>query len=92
MEVEVPTNGRFLVRSVETFDQPQYKTYDVLIDGEVVHERRFRRTADGEGSLSYQFLVEAPDASADGVVTLRFQDVEADYDPSIADVWVIPVD
>jgi alpha-L-rhamnosidase len=41
----VPTDGRFLLRSVETFDSPQFKTYDVLLDGEVVHERRFRRTA-----------------------------------------------
>jgi len=90
MEVEVPTDGRFLLRSVETFDSPQFKTYDVLVDGEVVHERRFRRTAGGQGSLSYQFLVEEPAASADGVVTLRFQDVGADYDPSIADLWVIP--
>ena len=90
MQVEVPTDGRFLLRSVETFDSPQFKTYDVLVDGEVVHERRFRRTAGGQGSLSYQFLVEEPAASADGVATLRFQDVGADYDPSIADLWVIP--
>ena len=90
MQVEVPTEGRFLLRSVETFDSPQFKTYDVLVDGEVVHERRFRRTAGGQGSLSYQFLVEEPAASADGVATVRFQDVGADYDPSIADLWVIP--
>jgi alpha-L-rhamnosidase len=90
MEVAVPTDGRFLLRSVETFDGPQFKTYDVLVDGEVVHERRFRRATGGPGSLSYQFLVEESAASADGVVTLRFQDVDADYDPSIADVWVIP--
>ncbi|HET6625544.1 MAG TPA: NEW3 domain-containing protein, partial [Nocardioidaceae bacterium] len=91
MDVAVPTDGRFLLRSVETFDQPQLKTYDVLVDGEVVHERRYQRTSGGQGALSYQFLVDEPAASADGVVTVRFQDVEADYDPSIADLWVIPV-
>lgn len=91
MNVEVPTAGEFLLRSVETFDSPQFKTYDVLVDGEVVHERRYHRTAGGQGSLSYQFLVDEPTASADGIVTVRFQDVDADYDPSIADLWVIPV-
>ncbi|HET6668370.1 MAG TPA: family 78 glycoside hydrolase catalytic domain, partial [Intrasporangium sp.] len=92
MDVQVPTDGRFLLRSVETFDSPQFKTYDVIVDGEVVHERRFRRAAGGQGSLSYQFLVDEPAPSSDGVVTIRFQDVGADYDPSIADLWVIPVD
>ena len=91
MDVEVPTDGRFILRSVETFDQAQLKTYDVLVDGEVVHERRYQRTAAGQGSLSYQFLVDEPAASVDGVVTVRFQDVGADYDPSIADLWVIPI-
>ena len=91
MDVEVPTDGRFLLRSVETFDQPQLKTYDVVVEGNVAHERRFQRTVSGQGSLTYQFLVEEPAASADGVVTVRFQDVGADYDPSIADLWVIPL-
>jgi len=91
MDVEVPTDGRFLLRSVETFDSAQLKTYDVLVDGEVVYERRYQRTAGGQGSLSYQFLVDEPALSADGVVTVRFQDVGADYDPSIADLWVIPI-
>ncbi len=29
--------------------------------------------------------------TADGTVRLRFQDVDGGYDPSIADVWILPV-
>jgi hypothetical protein len=29
--------------------------------------------------------------TADGKVRIRFQDVPGDYDPSIADVWVVPL-
>ena len=89
-ELAVPVGQPFLMRAVETYDQAQLKTYDVLVDGKVVHERRHRRTAGGMGSLSYQFLVDEPALTADGTVTVRFQDVGADYDPSIADVWSIP--
>jgi hypothetical protein len=89
-DLAVPSDGPFLIRAVETFDQAQLKTYDVLVDGEAVHERRFQRTEGGAGSLSYQFLVDRPELTADGTVRVRFQDVGADYDPSIADVWSLP--
>ncbi|HYH34642.1 MAG TPA: family 78 glycoside hydrolase catalytic domain [Nocardioides sp.] len=90
LDLAVPTTGPVLIRAVETFDQAQLKTYDVVLDGEVVHERRYRRTEGGMGSVSYQFLVDRPDLTSDGIVRLRFQDVGADYDPSIADVWSLP--
>jgi hypothetical protein len=91
MDLTVPAGEAFVLRMVETFDSPQLKTYDVLLDGVVVHERRFRRTAGGQGSLSYQFVVEPSAETADGMVRIRFQDVGADYDPSIADLWSVPV-
>ncbi|TNC43564.1 hypothetical protein [Mumia zhuanghuii] len=43
----------------------------------------------GEGTQTYQVLVDRPDLTADGVVRVRFQDTGADYDPSIADVWTL---
>ena len=89
-DLSVPADGPFLIRAVETFDQAQLKTYDVIVDGVVVHERRFRRTEGGMGSVSYQFLVDRPALTSDGTVRVRFQDVGADYDPSIADVWSLP--
>ena len=91
MDLAVPAGERFVLRMVETYDQAQLKTYDVLIDGVVAHERRYRRTAGGIGSLSYQFVVEPSAATADGKIRVRFQDVGMDYDPSIADVWSVPV-
>jgi hypothetical protein len=88
-DLRVPAGEPFVLRAVETYDSAQLKTYDVLVDGEKVHERAYRRAAGGHGSLSFQFVVDEP--SADGVVRVRFQDTGADYDPSIADVWSVPL-
>ncbi|HEX7188637.1 MAG TPA: NEW3 domain-containing protein, partial [Actinomycetes bacterium] len=93
-DLAVPKGEPFILRSVETYDQAQFKTYDVLVDGITVEQRRYRRTAGGMASLSYQFVVDeaaAVAATEDGVVRVRYQDVDADYDPSIADVWATPV-
>ncbi|HTE62509.1 MAG TPA: family 78 glycoside hydrolase catalytic domain, partial [Solirubrobacteraceae bacterium] len=90
LDLRVPAGEPFILRSVETYDQAQLKTYDVLVDGVRVHERAHRRTAGGAGSLSYQFVVDEPALTQDGVVRVRFQDVGQDHDPSIADVWATP--
>jgi hypothetical protein len=87
-DVEVP-QGPFLLRAVETYDQAQLKTYDGVMDGEVVHERRHERQAGGLGPVTYHFRVD--DGPADGTATVRFQHVGADYDPSIDNLWVIPL-
>ncbi|MCC2592005.1 family 78 glycoside hydrolase catalytic domain [Tessaracoccus sp. OS52] len=90
-DVVVPEGQPFVLRAVETYDQAQRKTYDVSIDGVVVHQRRYQRTAGGVGTVIYQFEVDGATPGPDGTVRVRFQDVEADYDPSIADVWVLPL-
>jgi hypothetical protein len=90
-DVAVPTEGAFVVRAIETFDGPTRKTYDVLADGRVVHQQDLKRSVGGQGTITYQFVVDEADLSADGTVRLRFQDTGADSDPSIADVWVVPV-
>ncbi|PJJ57594.1 alpha-galactosidase-like protein [Mumia flava] len=90
-DVAVPSAGRFVVRMVETFDGARRKTYDVLIDGEVAHSVDLTRTAGGEGTVTHQFVVEPSDLTADGTVRMRFADTGADYDPSIADVWAVPL-
>ncbi|MEE6282516.1 family 78 glycoside hydrolase catalytic domain [Georgenia sp. MJ170] len=87
-DLEVPAGEPFVLRSIETYDMAQLKDYTVSIDGEVVHERAHRRSDGGAGTVSYQFVVEPSDATADGVVRVRFQDTGTGYDPSIADVWV----
>ncbi|HTH05380.1 MAG TPA: alpha-L-rhamnosidase C-terminal domain-containing protein, partial [Ilumatobacteraceae bacterium] len=89
-DVAVPKGEPFVVRAVETFDGARAKTYDISADGEAVFEQRYTRTAGGTGTMTYQFLVDDDDITADGTVRLRFQDVDGGYDPSIADVWVLP--
>lgn len=90
-DVAVPEGEAFVVRAVETFDGARAKTYDVSADGETVFEQRYTRTEGGTGTMTYQFLVDDDDITADGSVRLRFQDVDGGYDPSIADVWILPV-
>ena len=91
LDAAVPATGRFVVRIVETFDGARRKTYDVLLDGKVAHSVDLTRTAGGEGTIVHQFVVDPSAATADGTVRMRFQDTGADYDPSVADVWVVPV-
>ena len=91
LDLRVPAGEPFVLRAVETYDSAQLKTYDVLVDGVRVHERAYQRTAGGQGSLSFQFVVDEPELTTDGVVRVRFQDTGADYDPSIADVWASPL-
>lgn len=90
-DVTVPVGEPFVVRAVETFDGARAKTYDVSADGVTVFEQRYARTEGGAGTMTYQFLVDDTDISADGTVRLRFQDVDGGYDPSIADVWILPL-
>ncbi len=82
-----------MLRAVETYDRAQLKDYDILVDGVVVHSRSYQRAEGGVGALSYQVLVDRADLTADGKVRVRFQeDAEGrNYDPSIADVWSLPV-
>ncbi|WP_243842820.1 family 78 glycoside hydrolase catalytic domain [Mumia sp. ZJ430] len=91
MDLAVPAGKAFVLRAIETYDGARRKTYDIVVDGEVVHAHDARRTEDGAGTQTYQVLVDRPDLTADGVVRVRFQDTGADYDPSIADVWSLPV-
>lgn len=91
MDVAVPASGAFVVRVIETFDGARRKTYDVRLDGQVAHSVDLVRTAGGQGSIVHQFLVEPSALTSDGKVRMRFQDTLADYDPSVADVWVVPV-
>jgi len=92
-DLAVPPGRPFVLRAVETYNQAQLKDYDVLVDGVLVHPRAYQRTAGGEGTVSYQILVDRADLTADGSVRVRFQeDAEGrNYDPSIADVWSLPV-
>ena len=91
-DLKVTPGKPFVLRAVETYNQPQIKDYDIHVDGVLIHPRSYRRTAAGEGTVAYQVLVHRADLTADGTVRVRFEeDSEGrNYDPSIADVWSVP--
>ncbi|MEV0155792.1 family 78 glycoside hydrolase catalytic domain [Micromonospora sp. NPDC050686] len=90
-DLAVEPGRPFVLRAVETYDQAQLKDYEVVVDGAVMHSRSYRRTAGGAGTVSFQFVVDLPEATQDGIVRVRFRDTGEGYDPSIADVWSMPV-
>jgi hypothetical protein len=91
LDLKVPAGQAFVLRAIETYGSEQLKTYDVLIDGKPAVQRRFERTASGSGAVTYQFVVQPSEDTADGRVRIRFQDVAGGFDPSIADLWAVPM-
>lgn len=87
-DLAVTPGEPFLVRAIETYDMAQTKEYDVLVNGQLVHQRLHARTA-GLGTVTYQFVVDDVALTESGTVRIRFQNNEfgRNYDPSIADVW-----
>ena len=91
-DLAVEPGKPFVLRAVETYDRAQTKRYKIYVDGEEVVLRTHRRTA-GAGTETYELVVPAALAAADGTVRVTFenQDDAAYYDPSIADVWTRPL-
>ena len=90
-DLKVTAGEPFVLRAVETYDKPQTKKYKVYVDGQVVATRLFSHTG-GEGTETYELLVGASHATG-GTVRVKFENLDdhAFYDPSIADVWSLPV-
>ncbi|WP_308798501.1 family 78 glycoside hydrolase catalytic domain [Agromyces silvae] len=89
-DMAVVAGEPFAIRAIETYDRAQTKRYKVYIDGEEAHLRQYSHTT-GVGTETFEFVApETPDASS---VRVRFetQDDHSFYDPSIADVWTLPV-
>lgn len=90
-DLAVTPGEPFLVRALETYDRAHTKEYDVYVDGVLVHQRNFTRSA-GLGTELYQFLVSDPEAiDNDGTVRIRFQNnpYGRNYDASLAEVWAV---
>ncbi|MDA0164054.1 family 78 glycoside hydrolase catalytic domain [Solirubrobacter ginsenosidimutans] len=89
-DVSVVKDSAFVLRVVETYDRAQTKRYKVYVDGQEVLLRTFSRGSGG--TETYEFVVPAARATDDRV-RIRFenQDDPAFYDPSIADVWTLPL-
>ncbi|WP_370614355.1 family 78 glycoside hydrolase catalytic domain [Mumia qirimensis] len=91
-DLAVTPGEAFVIRAVETYDKAQTKRYKVYVDGKEVLLRTHVRTA-GAGTETYELVVPAELAAADGTVRVKFenQNDSAYYDPSIADVWTRPL-
>ena len=79
-----------MLRVIETYDRAQTKRYKIYVDGQEVLLRTFSRGSGG--TETYEFVVPAARATDDRVrIKFENQDDPAFYDPSIADVWTLPV-
>lgn len=94
-DVAIEKGQPFLIRGLETYDKAQTKDYIITVDGVVVNNRTIVRTENSVGTMFYQVLVDDPAVLDAGTVTVRMQKSDAGpsfYDPSVADVWILPVD
>lgn len=90
-DMKVVPGEDFLIRATETYDRAQTKRYKIYVDGVEVTERVFDH-ATGVGTETFEFLVDAS-LAVDDTVRIKFetQDNHSFYDPSIADVWTLPL-
>lgn len=95
-EVAVEPGQPFLVRMRETFDKATTKEFNLYVDDVLAGRHTLTRVQDTVGWMAHQVEVSSAAAlagTADGRVRLKFEfptDATA-YDPSIADVWVLPL-
>ena len=89
-----------MLRNVETYSGPYTKKYDIYVDDVLVREHVLPRAEGGEGYKVYDFPVTDPAAlaaTADGKARIRYEyrlgTLASDgfFDPSIADLWVLPL-
>jgi len=92
-DLAVTPNEPFLIRGIETFDLTQTKSYDIIVNGTTVNERIYHHVENAPGLATYQVLV--PDdgtLTSTGKVTIRMRfNGKGTHDPSLADVWTLPV-
>lgn len=88
-DMKVTPNQPFVLRAVETYDGPQTKSYDILVNGTLVASRLHSETKGG--LVRFQQLVSDPSLTSSGTVsiTMRYNG-QAGYDPSISDAWTLP--
>ncbi|WP_022891047.1 family 78 glycoside hydrolase catalytic domain [Agromyces subbeticus] len=93
-DVAIEQGQPFLIRARETYDKAQTKDYIITVDGTVVDNRTIVRTENTVGTMDYQVLVDDPALTDATSVTVRMQKTQTGqqlYDPSVADVWILPV-
>jgi hypothetical protein len=96
VQLDVPVGKPFVLRDIETFDGARTKKYNIYVDGTLVKTQLVPRTESGQGTKTYDALIDAP-AVLDGdggSVRVKFEyplDASGFFDPSIADLWVLGV-
>lgn len=93
--VDVPAGEPFGIRMIETFDGARTKEFNLYVDDVPLGRYVVRRTQGGLGWLAHDLLVDDPAAlaaTADGKarIKIEFPTDPTDYDPSVADLWVLP--
>ncbi len=96
VQVDVPAGKPFVLRDIETFDAARTKKYNVYVDGTQVLTQLVPRTESGQGTKTYDALIDDPDVlnGDGGSVRVKFEyplDASGFFDPSIADLWVLGV-
>nr|WP_246087022.1 alpha-L-rhamnosidase C-terminal domain-containing protein [Nocardioides humi] len=95
VEVAVPAGEPFLIRNVETYDGARTKKYNVYVDDVLVKTQLVPRSESGAGIKVYDLVVDDPAVlPADGTARIKYEyplDASGYYDPSLADMWVLPL-
>jgi len=93
-EVAVEPGKPFIGLVRETYDGARTKKYNVYVDDVLKDQLVVPRAESGAGALLHQFVIADPGAgAADGKVRIKFEfpaDAAGFYDPSIADLWILP--
>lgn len=92
-EMSVEAGKPFWLQATETYDaNPQQKSYRVFVNDNLVETRLNVRDLQQEGTAAYRLLIPASVVTSD-TVTVRFQSLSnPDFaDPSLADVWAVPL-
>ena len=93
VDLAVTKDKAFVLQGIETYNgDPQQKSYLVWVDGELVTTRLNVRDLRQEGTAEYRVTIPAEYVTAN-TVTVRFQSrSNPDFaDPSLADIWAIPL-
>ncbi len=97
-EFDVPKGRAFALRLRETFDGAKTKEFNLYADDVFVGRYEVPRTASGNGTIAHQLIIDSQDVldrTGDGKARLKFEfptDPKAgNFDPSIADAWVLEV-
>jgi alpha-L-rhamnosidase len=96
VQLDVPPGQPFVLRDIETFDGARTKKYNVYVDGTLVKTQLVPRTETGQGTKTYDALIDDPAVleGDGGSVRVKFEyplDASGFFDPSIADLWVLGV-